>query len=518
MAMCKATILIVEDEAIVAEDLRHKLARLGYEVCGATERGEDALALARARRPDLVLMDICLQGRLDGVQTAQILRRECEVPVIYLTAHSDPATLQRAKLTEPFGYILKPFEEPDLETHIQVALYKHRADQEVRRQREWLQVTLQSIGDAVITSDAAGKVISLNPVAEELTGWNMAEAVNRPIIEVLHIINEKSRQLAPNPVERVLTQGKVVGLANHTALISRDGTERAIEDSAAPIKDAQGRVLGVVMVFRDATDKRRAEEALSRSKEELERLVAERTANLQELVAEMEHFSYTIAHDMRAPLRAMKAFGDIVVNELCANCPQQEPRDFLKRIMTSADRMDALIRDALNYSKAARQELPRSPVDTGRLLRGILDSYPDLQPFKAQIRLEGQLPVVMGNEGGLTQCFSNLLGNAVKFVQPGQAPAVRIWSEPRSGWARIWVEDQGIGIPATMLPRVFDMFSRGHNSYEGTGIGLALVRKVMRRLGGQVGVESEEGKGSRFWLDLRAVEPRAGAKGGHPQP
>ncbi len=630
--MSKGRILIVEDEAIVAEDLRRKLGRLDYEVCGLTGSGDEAVALARERRPDLVLMDVRLEGETDGVEAAQRMRLEHDLPVVYLTAHSDPATLQRAKVTEPYGYILKPFETRELESHIQIALYKHQAEAEVRRQREWLQVTLRSIGDAVITTDAAGKVTSLNPVAEAMTGWKAEEALNRPLEEVFNIINQATRGPASHPVERVLKEGKVVGLANHTALISRDGTERAIDDSAAPIRDSQGRVLGVVMVFHDVTEKRRAAEALRESEErfrvaqelspdgftilrpvrdaqaevvdftwvyendaiarmngtkpqavlgrrllelfpghretqffkryqqvaqtgqrcvfeeqyrgetlpkpswfriavvplgrdiailaqditkqkefqaELERLVAERTAKLQELVGDLEHFSYTVTHDMRAPLRAMQGFA-WMMDEACAECPKHEAKDFLRRIGTSAARMDLLITDALNYSRTVRQELPLAPVDAAALLRGILDSYPELQPSKAQIRLEGEIPLVMGNEAGLTQCFSNLLGNAVKFVKPGQRPEICLRAERREGWVRIWVEDNGIGIPEVMLSRVFDLFARGHHDeqYEGTGIGLALVRKVMYQMGGKVGVESEEGKGSRFWLDLKPGDTR----------
>ncbi len=204
---------------------------------------------------------------------------------------------------------------------------------------------------------------------------------------------------------------------------------------------------------------------------------------------------------MRAPLRAMKGFAE-VIEELSADA-SAELRQFVRRIMVAAERMDALIRDALNYSRAVRQELPLEPIDSGALLRGMLDSYPELQPSKAHIRIEGELPMVMANEAGLTQCFSNLLGNAVKFVVPSQMPQVHIWAEAREEWVRIWVADQGIGISPQMMPRIFDMFSRGSNTYEGTGIGLALVRKVVQRMGGKVGVESEEGKGSRFWIELK---------------
>lgn len=245
---------------------------------------------------------------------------------------------------------------------------------------------------------------------------------------------------------------------------------------------------------------------------ELERLVAERTSKLQELVGDLEHFSYSITHDMRAPLRAMKGYGEVLV-ELCPECPNPQRKTFLQRIMAAADRMDCLIVDALNYSRAVRQELPLSPVDPGRLIRGMLDSYPEFQTDRADIQIIGELPPVLANEAGLTQCFSNLLGNAVKFVRPGKRAKVRISSETVSDTIRIWIEDNGIGIPETMISKVFDMFSRGQTTHEGTGIGLALVRKVVHRMGGKVGVESEVGKGSRFWVELLAAPDRGSERG-----
>ena len=243
---------------------------------------------------------------------------------------------------------------------------------------------------------------------------------------------------------------------------------------------------------------------------ELEKLVVERTGKLQELIEDLEHFSYSITHDMRAPLRAMRGFAELATAKFGTN--EQEARELLLKVSASAERMDALIRDALNYSRSVRQVLPLEDVDTGALLRGMLDSYPELQPSRAHIRVEGELPFVMGNQAGLTQCFSNLLENAVKFVKGGEIPDVRVWGEEREGWARIWVADNGIGISRDMLPRVFDMYSRGSNSYEGTGVGLALVRKVAQRMGGRVGVESEEGSGSRFWIELKNGEGRARPK------
>jgi PAS domain S-box-containing protein len=268
--MKKTTILIVEDEAIVAADLAGKLGRLGYEVSGIAAAGEKAVSLACGLRPDLVLMDISLEGSMDGIEATEAIRREYDVPVIYLTAHSDPATLSRAKLTGPFGYILKPFEERELATQIELALYKHQADRQLREQREWLRVTLTSIGDAVIATDAAGCITFINPVAESLTGWKVEEAMGRPVQSVIRIVNEHTGEALEEPVARVLREGRSVALANHAALVTKDGRTVPIEDSAAPILDSSGQVIGAVLVFHDVTEKRRDEEALRQAKEEWE--------------------------------------------------------------------------------------------------------------------------------------------------------------------------------------------------------------------------------------------------------
>jgi signal transduction histidine kinase len=262
----------------------------------------------------------------------------------------------------------------------------------------------------------------------------------------------------------------------------------------------------------------------------LEGLVAERTARLQETVGELEYFSYTITHDMRAPLRAMQGFGGLLLQE-CTDCMHPQRRDFIRRIAQSAERMDSLITDALNYSKVVRQQLEVEPLDAGALLRGMIESYPQFQPPKAEVEIAGSIPLVLGNQAGLTQCFSNLLGNAVKFVHPDTVPKVRIWAEEKvvserisesmsekagaepslthsptdsltSSFVRIWFEDNGIGIAKHHQDLIFTLFQRLSKSYEGTGIGLALVRKVVERMKGRVGVESEEGQGSRFWIEL----------------
>jgi PAS domain S-box-containing protein len=366
-----------------------------------------------------------------------------------------------------------------------------------------LSTTLASIGDGVIVTDAQGAVTFVNAEAERLTGWKSAEAQGQPLPGVFHIITENTRQPVENPVQQVLRHGNVVGLANHTLLVARDGHEIPIDDSAAPIRQQDGQLFGVVLVFRDFSEYRNAQQLQAQAKEELEQHVVERTAKLNEMISELQHVSYAITHDMRAPLRAMNSFATILMEECADGIKPAQAADYCRRIIAGATRLDKLITDALNYTNAIHLELPMQPVDLFPLIRGILDTYPNLHPDKADIRIEGELPNVIGNESLLTQCFSNLLGNAVKFVADGVRPTVRIRAAAANGFARIRIEDNGIGIPKNVQYRLFGMFQKLDNKYEGTGMGLAIVRKVVKLMGGQIIAESEPGKGSVFTVELR---------------
>jgi signal transduction histidine kinase len=240
----------------------------------------------------------------------------------------------------------------------------------------------------------------------------------------------------------------------------------------------------------------------------LEALVAERTARLRDTIGELEHFSYTITHDMRAPLRAMQGFGGMLLEDP-GNSLTPKSADCLRRIIDAADRMDALIRDSLQYAKVIREQPALAPVAPGPILHAILRSYPSLQPPRVEIQIAESLPLIMAAETGLAQCFANVLNNAIKFVKPGITPKIRIWAETREesspNTVRFWFEDNGIGIPREYHERIFDMFQQLDKSYEGTGIGLALVRKTVERMNGKVGVESEPGKGSRFWMEFTST-------------
>jgi len=273
--MSGARILIVEDEGIEALDLQHRLNRLGYIVPDTASTGEEAVKKAGETSPDLVLMDIMLRGEMNGVATAGQIRARFDIPVIYVTAYADEDTLQRAKITEPYGYLVKPFNDGELHITIDVALYKHKMERKLKESERWFATTLRSIGDAVIATDKNALITFMNPVAEKLMGWKLGEVLNKKLTEVFNIINMYSRKPTGNPVTRVLLEGVIAGLANHTLLIARDGKEIPIDDSAAPIKDDKGNINGVVLVFRDVTEREQAANALRESVERYRALAEE---------------------------------------------------------------------------------------------------------------------------------------------------------------------------------------------------------------------------------------------------
>lgn len=263
----KARIMVVEDESIVAEDIKTSLENMGYTVPAVCSTGAEAVRKADELRPDLVLMDIMLKEKMNGITAAGQIRSLFNVPVIYLTAYADDKTLERAKLTEPFGYIIKPFEDRELKGAIEIALYKSSIERKLKESREWLFVTLKSIGDAVIATDTEGRVIFMNPVAMDLTGWKEGEAIARDVEEVFNIVNEYTGEKVECPAKKVLREGKIVGLANHTILIAKDGKKIFIDDSGAPIRGEDGNITGVVMVFRDISERKHTQNALAESEE-----------------------------------------------------------------------------------------------------------------------------------------------------------------------------------------------------------------------------------------------------------
>ena len=243
-----ASVLVVEDETIIALAIRSTLEGLGYQVPAIAVSGDEAIHKAIECRPDLVLMDIHLRGDMDGIDAIQEIRRRIDVPVIYLTAYADPATVERARKTEPYGYLLKPFEQRELHIVIEMALYRHEMQRKLRESERWLAATLRSIGDAVVATDGDWRIRFLNPAAEKLTGWSAEEAIGRELAQVLPV----AMGGAPRPLS---TDDDVSGggIAEAT-LTTRSGARIPIQESSTTIRDDDGRVIGTVIAIRGRAD------------------------------------------------------------------------------------------------------------------------------------------------------------------------------------------------------------------------------------------------------------------------
>jgi PAS domain S-box-containing protein len=261
--MDKTQILVVEDEGVVALDIQSRLAKLGYAVLVTVDSGEEAVRQAAEMRPDLVLMDIRLKGEMDGVEAAERIHTDLDIPVVYLTAYADETTVQRAKVTEPFGYLRKPLVERELRITIEMALYKHRMDQRLRESERWLTTTLKSIGDAVVVTDIQGRVQMMNAVAEALTGWREEEARGKDADQICSIVTRETRTILECTAKRVPQDDDGLITSEDILLIAKDGTEIPIDESGALIRDDHGQVGGVVWVFRDVGERTYLQERLA---------------------------------------------------------------------------------------------------------------------------------------------------------------------------------------------------------------------------------------------------------------
>jgi len=490
--MTRTRILIVEDEAIVAEDLAGKVRRLGYGIAGIAAEGEEAISMAGRLRPNLVLMDIRLGGTMDGIEAADAIGRQYDVPVIYLTAHSDTATFARAKQTGPFGYILKPFEERDLATQIELALYKHQADRQVREQREWLRVTLTSIGDAVIATDAEGRITFINPVAESLTGWNAVEAKGIPVAEVFRLVNEQSRKPLEGPVIHVLRESRIVPLEDHSALVTKDGRNLPVEDTAAPIVDAAGQLIGVVLVFRDTTEKRCAEEQL-------------RQTHKMEAIGRL---AGGIAHEFNNLLNVIHGNAELLGFKLGKESPLTK---YIREITDAAQRAANLSDQLLTYSR--KPISAPDHIDLDREIEARLTMLEGLAGKSIAIRFQPGKSVwpVRIDPGQLDRILANLARNAADAISDSgsitittaNVPLDRGVAEadlPPGDYVKLSFADTGVGMSREIRERIFDPFFTTRDTGKGTGLGLSTTLGIIKQNNGGITVESEPGKGSTFHI------------------
>lgn len=260
--MAEKRILVVEDEIITADDIRESLQDMGYTVLAVVSSGEEAIIKVEEDAPDLILMDIMLSGEMDGIETAKQILLRFNIPVVYLTAYSDKTILERAKITEPFGYILKPFNERELQINIEIAFYKHKMERELRESGKWLAAILENLGEAVIATNKKGIIKFMNPFAEAITGWKREDALKKPLTTVFNIINGETGEQVENPVRKAIREDIFYGLADNTILITKESMKIPVDIIGSTIKDDTDSIIGIALIFSDIIGRKKIEEAL----------------------------------------------------------------------------------------------------------------------------------------------------------------------------------------------------------------------------------------------------------------
>jgi two-component system, response regulator PdtaR len=245
-------VLVVEDEKITANDIKDSLENLGYRVPALVSSGAEAINRAEELKPDLVIMDIMLEGFMDGIEAAEEIRSRLDIPVIYLTAYSDKKTVERAKVTQPYDYIHKPFRESELQTAIEISLYRHRMEKKLKDQEKWLTEILNSISDGVIATDYKGRIMFMNPVAEKLTGWVQEEALGEYFTYVFNISSDDINSISEISLNEDLSE-RISSYASlkKVILLSKDQIKKVIDGRINPIKNDKGKITGLVIVFRN---------------------------------------------------------------------------------------------------------------------------------------------------------------------------------------------------------------------------------------------------------------------------
>jgi PAS domain S-box-containing protein len=489
-----ASVIESSDDAIITKDLNGIVTSwnrgaeriFGYS---ATEMvGRPIAGLAAPERVDEMPQILGRVRRGERIDHFETLRRTKAGKIIHVSVTISPVRDERGRIVGA-SKIAR-----DITAQIE-------AQAEIVVQRERLRVTLSSIGDAVIATDAAGLISYLNPVAEQLTGWTSEGSAGKPLEEVFRIADEKSRESMENPVVTALREGPITGLANHTVLSSRDGREIAIDYGAAPIQDARNETIGVVLVFRDVIERRAAEKRLADQAAEL-RLS---NAAISRANEDLNQFAFAASHDLQEPLRMITAYSELLVkhhgsrlNEDAATC--------LGFITEGTRRMRELLSDLLAYTqvRGSEEAQPLELVDLNQILAEALANCATTIRDTEAVVTSDRLPSVPGQRQHFVQLFQNLITNALKYRSERQ-PRIHVSVTTQSDQWIVGVADNGIGIAAEYHTRIFGVFKRLHGgSIAGTGIGLAICQRVVERHGGRIWVESEVDRGATFYFTLPA--------------
>jgi two-component system cell cycle sensor histidine kinase/response regulator CckA len=491
MPASQPKVLIVEDEAIVACDLERRLRKAGYAVSAIASSGELALRSIEETFPDLVLMDIHLEGPSDGIVLASEMRDRFHLPVVFLTAFADKATLERAKATGPYGYLVKPVTHINLASTIDVVLQKHRAEQELRKREAWLATVLHSLPDAVVVTDTSGNIQFLNPHSERLTGWAHGEAIGRQLWEVVHLTDFADRDQAQT-MTAAIAAGMACELPRESRLISREGRAIPVEGHLA-ISLVDGQPSGSVLTFRDVTERNQQETQI---RQEQKMLVAGRLAN-------------GIARDFNRLLTVIVRYSQELLEEIAEGDGSRRRVTAIHRAARSAA---ALTDQVLGLCRKLPAEV--RVLDLNSLVREFLPHLRRMAgaSITVETRLDRELGGIRANQGQMEQVLLNLVLNARDALPGGGKVSIQTGNVELPGshpFVRLAVEDNGAGMDSETAEHLFEPFFTSKRRGAGKGLGLAVVHAMVSAADGLINVDSNPGAGSLFEIFLPRVSVQA---------
>jgi len=511
-------LLLVEDNPGDARLVREMCREQGLPTDGlaSVDSMSGAEAHVAHHEVDLILLDLGLpdaQG-LDAVRRAHAAAPR--IPLVVLTGLDDEGIAVKALQQGAQDYLIKgQLETRGLMRALRYAIERKTMEEALFIEKEIAVVTLNSIGDAVISTDTSGTVTLLNLVAEKMMGWSSQEVAGRPIADVFRVLDATTREIIANPMEAAARDNLTEHLPSNCLLVRRDGSEIAIADSVSPIHDREGHVTGAVMVFHDESAAR-----------EMERRMRAVDAELERSNRELDDFAAIASHDLQEPLRKIQAFGDRLADHSSTTL-DEEARDYLRRMTDAAGRMQTLISDLLEYSQVTIRPEPPQPVDLGQVVTEVLSDLDEGIRSSHGSVIVGRLPTVSASPLQMRQLFQNLIANALKFHPDGVAPEVHLEATARDDGGGVkgrhrgvpvWeisVRDNGIGFDEKYAERIFAPFQRlsGRQAFEGAGMGLAICRRIVTLRGGTITATSHPGAGATFVITLPGIAPGAHASG-----
>ncbi|HLY10785.1 MAG TPA: ATP-binding protein, partial [Planctomycetota bacterium] len=470
-------------------------------VVSTASTGKQALALSQ-KDPDLIILDVRLPD-ISGTEVCRRLKAEpatSAIPVLHISASLiTPEDRTAALEGGADGYLTEPLDPEELVASVKALLRMRRAEDVARKAAAEWKTTFDTIQDGIAVADEQWAIIRCNEAFLRLTGHAADDVPGMDLRELLsRVLRSAEIDRLTTGTDRSIRQARDLPLDGRWIRLTLDPI---LSDSA---------ISGSICILSDETERTAAQLKVEELNATLEKRVAERTERLQAAIQELEAYSYSIAHDLRAPLRAIHRFSEIVLADYGSQI-DATGKDFIRRIVAGAEKMDALINGLLDYSRLAQSELHPQVLQPTEIVTAVLRSLTAETPGGIpDIAVDPALPAIIGDRLLLYQAFENLISNALKFVAKNTVPKVTVTGERRGGRVILSVTDNGLGIPPESQGRLFRVFERLGDTleYPGTGIGLAIVRRAMERMGGDCGVESDVGKGSRFWCRLPAAPAR----------